>query len=119
MQDRKGIAQKLAPLYATPALVPATPWLDNTAPPAPALRRDEKIPQAVITPATGEPPVLYAVWRQHGAEWRLAVQIAAEKTVSLAPDATHGPVTAVAVLALDRVGNASAPAVLALAPRKK
>jgi uncharacterized lipoprotein YddW (UPF0748 family) len=119
MQDRKGIAQKLAALYATPAFVPATPWLDHQAPPAPALRRDEKLPQVVITPAAGEAPVRYAVWRQHGAEWRLSTQIAAETTVSLAPDAALGPVTGVAVLVLDRVGNASAPAVLALAPRKK
>ncbi len=114
MEDRKGIAQKLAPLYATPALVPATPWLDHRAPPAPTLRRDEKLPQVVITPSAGEAPVRYAVWRQHGTEWRLAVQIAAEKTVSLAPDAALGPVTAVAVQALDRTGNASAPAMLAL-----
>jgi uncharacterized lipoprotein YddW (UPF0748 family) len=119
MQDRKGLAQQLAPLYAEPALVPATPWLDSAPPPVPALHHDAPAGRVVVTAAVGETPARYAVWRRHGATWRLALQPADENTVSLAADPALGAVDAVAVLALDRLGNASAPATLTFKPLPK
>lgn len=116
MEDRKGIAQKLAPLYAAPALVPATPWLDRTPPAAPQLQRTGA--GVNIVPGKGEAPARYAVWRRYKTEWRLALQPAANRTVALNADDTLGAVTSLAVLALDRTGNASAPSLLAL-PAKR
>ncbi|RVU49870.1 hypothetical protein EOE66_01625 [Rubrivivax rivuli] len=69
-QDRDGIATLLQRgAYATPALVPATPWLEAPAVGLPGLRR-------VATPAglrvrvepavAGALPVRWAVWRRYG-----------------------------------------------------
>src|SRR5205085_11141418 len=49
------LAASLAPLYATPALVPAFTWLDAVAPPAPTIT--SVFGSAVqMTPAAGEQP---------------------------------------------------------------
>ncbi len=113
MQDRKSVATKLgAGPYAQPAVVPATPWLDAAAPPAPGLRR-ERDGRVTIIPGAGEPPARYAVWRRAEGGWRFSVQPAAEKSVDPAG------ADAVVVTALDQVGNESSRASLAWrAPRK-
>lgn len=117
MQDRDGLATRLQQgSYAQPALVPATPWLDDEAPPAPTLRREGA--QAVIEPARGEGATRWAVWRRFGsgdgARWRLALHTADERRLALAT--AEGWPTRLAVHAVDRLGNASPPALLAVPP---
>ncbi|HEY0862606.1 MAG TPA: family 10 glycosylhydrolase [Lacunisphaera sp.] len=112
-QDRKGISTRLqAGPNASPALVPATPWLDAVPPPPPVLKkqRDGKV---LIQPAKGEAPASFAVWRRHGAEWRFSIQLAAELTV--APAGAE----AVVVSAVDRLGNESPRVALTLVKPKK
>jgi uncharacterized lipoprotein YddW (UPF0748 family) len=137
MQDREGIATllQLGP-YAQAALVPATPWLDNSSatPAPPQLRRVGN--KVNITPANSETVVRWAVWRRSvpssgsssgpGANspvtaantgpgtgpnannpWRLSVQGPQERSV----DSRGADV--VAVSAINRVGVMSAPALLA------
>ena len=100
-QDRDGIATKLkAGAYAQPALVPASTWLDNQAPPAPRLSAAGK--QVRLMPAVGEPAWLWAVWRRIGGVWKFAVLPGRELSV----DAEGAD--AVVVSAVDRVGNTSA-----------
>jgi uncharacterized lipoprotein YddW (UPF0748 family) len=76
-QDRSGLASALqAGAYATPALVPATPWLDERVPAAPTLRRDGELLR--IEPGAGAPgndvPVArWALWRRIDGAWRFAV----------------------------------------------
>ena len=99
MQDRDGLAALLqwGP-YATPALVPATPWLDAGPPPgAPALRRNGA--GVTIEPAAGAAAARWAVWRQSTRVWRFAVQPAADLAI-----AREGADT-VAVSAVGRTGN--------------
>ncbi len=111
MQDRKGISGLLAAgPYTQAALVPATPWLDAVAPGAPMLRRETSGIAAgwvSITAATGKPVSLYAIWRRHGREWRFSVQPAVEPVIAIAPDPKLGAVEALAVSAVDAVGNES------------
>lgn len=106
MDDRKGIAQKLAPLYATPALAPASPWLGAKAPAAPALTLAG--PRLVKISAAPD-AALFAVWRRSGTQWRLAVQSARDVTIELAPADE-----AVVVSAVNRIGNEGPRASLAL-----
>ncbi len=93
MQDRDGIVNKLRQLYAQPALVPATPWLDATVAPATRLRRSDARVQW-----DGATPWLWAVWRRQGGEWRFTVLPGSERIIE-APAAAS-----VAVAAVSRTG---------------
>jgi uncharacterized lipoprotein YddW (UPF0748 family) len=107
MQNRDGLATLLqGGAYAQPALVPATPWLDEQAPPAPTLRRQGA--RVAIEPAAGEAAARWAVWRRVGGSWRFAVLPGAERGLDPAG------ADRVAVSAVDRVGNTSAQHVLVL-----
>lgn len=100
MQDRDGIATLLRQgPYAQPALPPATPWLGDRAPPAPALRGGGA--RVEIVPATGAAVARWAVWRQRGGRWQFDV-LAPATTVLDATGAER-----VAVAAVDRLGNLS------------
>jgi uncharacterized lipoprotein YddW (UPF0748 family) len=112
MQDRDGIATLLqfGP-YAEPALVPATPWLDSRPVAAPRVQRHGS--RVVITPAAGEPAVRWAVWTRGAgvnastnASWRLQLLAPQERSINL-----NGS-DAVAVSAVNRVGQLSAPSLL-------
>ncbi|MFO1452460.1 MAG: family 10 glycosylhydrolase [Opitutaceae bacterium] len=116
MQDRRGVASKLEQqTYATPALVPATPWLATARPAAPRVveRRLTGSPDrwrirlAEVDSATPTAPVHVAIWRKHGDHWQFSVQAAGKREISLAPDPVHGPVSAVVVSAIDRLGQES------------
>ena len=100
MQDRDGVATQLQAIaYAQPALVPATPWLDNAAPAAPTLR-----PVAggvLIEPGAGEAATRWAVWRRIGGQWRFAVLPPQQRLI-----AVQGA-DLLAVSAVDRVSNLS------------
>lgn len=103
MQDRDGLATQLqrgtnAP-YASPALVPATPWLDKQPPPPPQLtRRGDAV---FIDPGRGEAPARYAVWRRVEGRWRFGVSAVGERRVA------RERADAVVIAAVDRHGNVS------------
>ena len=110
MQDRDGITTllQMGP-YAQPALVPATPWLDDEPPPAPMLRWAGA--RVLIEPAAGEAATRWAVWRRGrgvGSTWRFEVLGGSER--SLDPQGAE----VLAVAAVDRVGNVSAHHILKL-----
>ncbi len=103
MENRKGLCDHLTRShYATPALVPATPWLGNTAPAAPAVaaRRNGVFVDLKLTPA----PAIqhYAIWSRHGDEWRFAVAPGAKTEWNVGDNAN-----AVVISAIDRLGNES------------
>ena len=136
MHDVDSIGEKLAPLYAEPALVPASPWLDHTPPGRPAIARyaDPATgePYVRLTPARGEKTWLWVVRTRRGGVWTTEILPGSERTHRLAPppaaDSTSAvlagtpadslartapaaPVDRVVVTAVDRTGNESKPAV--------
>jgi uncharacterized lipoprotein YddW (UPF0748 family) len=112
--------------YADLALVPRSPWLDSVAPAAPRLTLH---PARVVAPPDGGPDSLHTAQRvtvrpgqkarpylwtvrtrtDSSAVWTSAIIPAAVDTLPVPADATEVYVTAV-----DRAGNESAPARLAL-----
>ena len=113
MQDRRGISTQLqAGLNASPALAPATPWLDAVSPPAPTLKK-QRDSHVLIQPGKGEAAANFAVWRRYGAQWRFAVQPAGTPQI----DVTGAE--AVVVSAVDRSGNESPRTALTLVRAKK
>jgi uncharacterized lipoprotein YddW (UPF0748 family) len=118
-QNRRGINDALkANHYQAPALVPATPWLDNQAPSAPTatLARGATASSPVsltITAAAGEASDKFAVWVAYGGgvgAWQLQIHptAGAITVVSLpAKSAAGDDLRQVVVSAIDRVGNES------------
>jgi uncharacterized lipoprotein YddW (UPF0748 family) len=78
LQDRKAVATHLGALYATPALVPASPWMNLPAPAAPKLVRSG---QSVKVEGLDANAVQLAVWRRDQGVWRFSVQPATQTTL--------------------------------------
>lgn len=118
--NRGGVADTLAQgLYAQPALVPASPWLDRSPPGAPRVSAALKASSTLHLSwkATGSEPVwLWVLQRKVGPGWSTLILPGGTTShqFSTAP-------TALAVTAVDRCGNASRPTTLALhaGPRRK
>jgi uncharacterized lipoprotein YddW (UPF0748 family) len=116
LQNREGIADELKKTaYPTPALVPATTWIDNDAPLAPALdvreNRDRTAITVRITPGAGEAASKWTIYTRRGEEWSMQVVPATQTEVVIADDA-KAPINAIAVAAVDRCGNESGRAVV-------
>ena len=114
MTNVDSIDAKLAPLYAEPALIPASPWLDATPPPRPmatllaAPATGE--PYVRLTPAKGELPWLWVVRTLQGGQWTTEILPNAVRSHRLGVPGA-GEIERVVVNAVDRTGNLSAPAV--------
>ncbi len=116
LENRQGINDQLKNAYATPALVPATPWLDGAAPSAPLIEGQLTQPErnsvkVQLSPGAGKPVWQYAVWERYGNTWqfRTIASNAANQRSEFTIDtkAAAGPLTALTVSAVDRVGNES------------
>jgi len=110
--NRGGLSDLLALRFETPALVPASPWLDATPPAVPQLSV-EQLPlvlRVTLIPASGEPPAWWLVrYRQRGA-WQSRLVWGTERTIDLGGANVADRPDAVAVAALDRTMNNSADA---------
>ena len=107
MRDVDSIDAKLAPLYAEPALVPASPWLDASPPPRPTATLVHSSvtgePYVRLTPGKGKAPWLWVVRSLRAGQWTTEVLPNAIRSHRLASDAER-----VVVNAVDRLGNLSA-----------
>jgi uncharacterized lipoprotein YddW (UPF0748 family) len=109
MQNRKGIADQLRTIsYATPALVPSTPWLGKAVPEAPSVAASRKGSAVRLKLAAGRANTLFAVWSRFGGQWRFDVVPAGQSEWLVADDATLGAADLVVVSGIDRLGNESA-----------
>lgn len=104
-QNRAGVSDVLATTrYATPALIPASPWIDAV-PPAPPGVKVTPLPPGIrldLTAAPGKATARFAVWTRSGGNWQFRVFPATTSSVDL-PAADR-----VVVSAVDRLGNESA-----------
>jgi hypothetical protein len=122
MQNPDRLDERLASeVYATPALVPASPWLDRTVPPRPVLstrtepssgdlmldlRSGSDAPAApgVVVSST-VPPALWVVQSRGDTGWTTTILPGAQRTWTLARRGAALPLD-VRVMAVTRVGNA-------------
>lgn len=96
--------------YKEAALVPACPWLDGKSPGKPKISVSTRLPgelRASWSVATGEPPRFWLLQLKRGTTWTST--ISSQTSIKLSAPAPE----VVAVTAIDRVGNASPPAVVA------
>jgi uncharacterized lipoprotein YddW (UPF0748 family) len=97
------VAASLSALYATPALVPASPWLDSTPPPTPLVSVSGRTVQ--MTPGAGEAPRWWVVRSRANGAWSTRVLFGELRTLTLGQDADRALLTAV-----DQAGNVSSSA---------
>jgi uncharacterized lipoprotein YddW (UPF0748 family) len=108
MQNRQGIADQLrASTYASPALVPATPWLGRDTPEAPSVAARRKGDTVLLKLVAGKANASYAIWSRYAGHWRFATAPASRVDWSVPADAKLGMPDAVVVSAVDRLGNES------------
>jgi uncharacterized lipoprotein YddW (UPF0748 family) len=117
MRDVDSIDAKLAPLYAEPALVPPSSWLDHTPPARPVatlVTSSATGEQYVrLAPGNAEKPWLWVVRTLQGGTWNTEILPNEDRLHRLGALGT-GTVERVIVNAVDRVGNLSAPSTLRL-----
>lgn len=101
------VSAVLQPLYTQRALVPASPWLDASAPPVPSISASGAA--ISITPGVGEPARWWYVRARLASGWWTRVVFAASTSIQL-----PAPASLVMVNAVDRAGNVSATAELKL-----
>ncbi len=95
------VATSLSSLYASPAIVPAYPWLDSTVPAVPAVSVSANAVQ--MTPPAGESIRWWVVRARIGTTWSTRVVFGAERSVALS-----GVPDRVLLNAVDQAGNLSA-----------
>ena len=116
MQNRDGLAMLLAGgVFATRAIVPASPWLDGSAPAAPVLFVSAATGGSGLLVSLagdpGEPISWWLVRWRNGTGWSQRLVTPLQRMFEV-PAAAGGVATDVIVVnAIDRVGNASANAV--------
>jgi hypothetical protein len=101
-------------VYTQPALVPASPWLDNARPEKPRLTAGKADRSAALSvswaPSVAGKAWLWLLQTRTGSVWKTEVLPAARTSRNWA----GAPPEVVAVSAVDRNGNASAAAALEL-----
>jgi len=120
LRNRNGVADTLARLYAEPALIPATVWLDDEAPVGPAVKLTRTLTTTGITrrvavewsPVGSEKPALWVLQTRTSGLWKTAILPATQVSRVYTGSEVLGPKDAVAVSAVDRAGNQSLPSVI-------
>ena len=112
MRNRGGLADTLAATsYSFDALMPRSPWLDNEAPAAPAIRIEPHTllrATLALEPASGETPFLYVVRLRFGEKWYAETIPGHQKQYLLLRGDPAVLPDEVVVSAVDRHGNESA-----------
>ncbi len=110
-QNRDGLSKTLAAnQYATPALVPAMPWLDKNLPAQPSVSVSSKadLPAEItLQPGAGKPVAWFAIWSECDGGWRFMVKPAVRSVIQPGSDGKCKAPGKVVVSAIDRVGNES------------
>lgn len=110
LQNRRGLYDQLkATFYQEAALVPASPWLGNSTPRAPAVDVAAATGGGLVLKLRGDAEVArFAVWARFGNSWQFQVVSAAAGEIIVPPSRTARAANAVVVSAVDRLGNESA-----------
>ena len=113
LQNKGGVSNELArALYTQPALVPASPWLSNAAPPQPSVTAGSDGAGLRISwlPAGKSTAWLWTLQWKEGKTWRTEVLPGTQTSLRFSSRAT--PPSTIALRAVDHFGNLSQPAVL-------
>ncbi|MGQ0539877.1 MAG: glycoside hydrolase family 10 protein [Gemmatimonadaceae bacterium] len=111
-------ARLTSDVYDVPALVPASPWLADSVPPAPRAlaRRSQGTWEVRLTPAPNSSVWLWTVRWKSGDAWQSRILLGSHRSLRLDrvsdADAQRGSAPTIVVTALDRAGLESEPVIL-------
>jgi len=110
MQNREGISDLLAKgLYSRPALVPASPWLDNKAPDKPSLTTEKNVASGSIKltwkPTGKEKVWLWVVQTRTGNQWTTKILPGKQTVYILNKADSQVEIESVAVSAVNLYGT--------------
>jgi len=104
-QNRKGIRQRLATeKYTSQALIPASPWLDNSLPASPLLEASTDKKSLRVQLGSADNTRLLAIWKRTEQQWLFSVVPAQNMNIDLSDDPQYGPVRQITVSAISRTG---------------
>jgi len=107
-QNRKSIRQRLSlEKYTSVALVPASPWMENTNLAAPQLELSEDKQSLNVRLADPENTRLLAIWKRSDQHWLFSMQPASRLWISLSSGNPNDPLRQVSVMAISRSGQES------------
>ncbi len=125
-ENRRNISEQLkVRAYSVAALVPRSPWLEQTLPALPQVtaelikstRANIKLKLLPNAPSALANPVRYGIWQRYGNDWRFLVLPAATQNgaaeMDFYIDSTAGSLNMLVVTSVDRFGNESAPTFVA------
>lgn len=124
MNNANGIADLLKDgVYKTPALVPATPWIDDDAPGKPEVSvADSETTEGQTVSwksANEEDDWLWAVYTLKGRNWTTHILPATSASLTLEADSKGALPSRVAVAAVDRNGNESEKVIVPIEAKEK
>lgn len=108
LAQHPGLNEALRKLYAQPALVPASPWLDDCRPKQPRLEAGGDTAGGrylTWSPGTGEQPWQWVVRLRTRGQWAVEILPGWERSRSRIGGKLVGDADLAAVSAVDRVGN--------------
>jgi uncharacterized lipoprotein YddW (UPF0748 family) len=120
-QDRRDVDERLAQLYAEPALVPASPWLDGRKPLAAATVTARFVGgnlNVSWTPGDARETWLWVVRVAFGSRWKTTIVPGAMREIEILNDQELAPIRVV-VTAVSRVGIEGEPATAKVATGKR
>lgn len=123
LNNTNGISDLLKEgVYKAPALIPASPWIDNVAPDKPevSVANDTETTGVVVSwkKSGSEESWLWTVYTLSGKTWTPQVLPATSSSLTIKPDAKGNLPTKVAVAAVDRDSNESEKVILDIAPKR-
>jgi uncharacterized lipoprotein YddW (UPF0748 family) len=118
MFGQDGLPEKLiAGPYASKALVPASPWLDSVPPAAPVVQTSRDAAGAITVSFQPQGPETVWLWlirKRAGTEWTNDIIPGFQRSYTIPRGASGVAADELAVSAIDRTGNESAPVLLTL-----
>ncbi|GJM25133.1 MAG: UPF0748 protein YngK [Phycisphaerae bacterium] len=123
VRNKKNLADRIAQVYASPALVPETPWLDAEAPSAPKVTMKGKSRGAVVTikvkPGDAVGVSHWVIQSRYGVKWDLQILPASERVIRADRKSNGRECDLVAVRAVGRSGKLSEPEFVSMGEKRK
>ncbi|MES2036510.1 MAG: family 10 glycosylhydrolase [Pseudomonadota bacterium] len=104
-QNRKDIRKRLASeKYTSQALIPASPWLDNSLPASPVLEASADKKSLRLQLSYTSNTRLLAIWKRTDQQWLFSVVPAQNMNIDITDDPQLGAIRQVTVSAISRTG---------------
>lgn len=115
MENRTLIDSVHRKVYTAPALTPASPWLDRSPPTPPDVKTKTRgTAVSWSEPPGSEPARQWVLQSFRGGNWTTQILSAGVRSAKIAVDKSQPPFERLAVSAVDRCGNLSAPRIIRL-----